>query len=128
MLGPRVERLSTGGLVDRVRRALGRPSAAEADAAARSRWERLAHWVMRRPVLVLVPTLAVLLIAGTPFFRLVQGIPDAFVLPAGLESREAAVALQTDFQPGTTTPDRRPRRRRRLAHVRDRGPGPARLG
>jgi RND superfamily putative drug exporter len=59
---------------------------------------------MRRPVLVLVPTLAILLIAGTPFFRLVQGIPDAFVLPAGLEAREAAVALQDDFQPGTTTP------------------------
>ena len=104
MLGPRVAMLSTGGLVDRVRRALGRPSSAEADAAARSRWERLAHWVMRRPVLVLVPTLAILLIAGLPFFRLVQGIPDAFVLPAGLPSREAAVTLQTDFEPGTTTP------------------------
>src|SRR5262245_55664035 len=104
MLGPRVTMLSTGGLVDRVRRALGRPTAAEADAAARSRWERLAHWVMRRPVLVLVPTLAVLIIAGIPFFRLVQGIPDAFVLPAGLPSREAAVTLQTDFQPGTTSP------------------------
>ena len=104
MLGPRVAMLSTGGLVDRVRRALGRPSAAEADAAARSRWERLAHWVMRRPVLVLVPTLAILFIAGLPFFRLVQGIPDAFVLPAGLPSREAAVTLQTDFEPGTTTP------------------------
>jgi RND superfamily putative drug exporter len=59
---------------------------------------------MRRPVLVLVPTLAILLIAGTPFFRLVQGIPDAFVLPAGLPSREAAVTLQSDFEPGTTTP------------------------
>jgi uncharacterized membrane protein YdfJ with MMPL/SSD domain len=104
MLGPRVAMLSTGGLVDRVRRALGRPSSADADLLARSRWERLAHWVMRRPVLVLVPTLAVLLIAGLPFFRLVQGIPDAFVLPAGLPSREAAVTLQTDFQPGTTTP------------------------
>ena len=104
MLGPRVAMLSTGGVVDRVRRALGRPSAADADAAARSRWERLAHGVMRRPVLVLVPTLAVLLIAGLPFFRLVQGIPDAFVLPPGLGSREAAVTLQTQFEPGTTTP------------------------
>ena len=104
MLGPRVATLSVTGLVDGIRRALGRPSSAAADAAARSRWERLAHWVMRRPVLVLVPTLAVLLIAGLPFFRLVQGIPDAFVLPAGLGSREAAVTLQTDFQPGTTTP------------------------
>ena len=104
MLGPRVATLSVVGLVDRIRSALGRPSSAAADAAARSRWERLAHWVMRRPVLVLVPTLAVLVIAGVPFFRLVQGIPDAFVLPAGLGSREAAVTLQTDFQPGTTTP------------------------
>jgi uncharacterized membrane protein YdfJ with MMPL/SSD domain len=104
MLGPRVAMLSTGGLVDRVRHLLRRPSSAEADLAARSRWERLAHWVMRRPVLVLVPTLAVLLVAGLPFFRLVQGIPDASVLPAGLPSREAAVTLQDDFQPGTTTP------------------------
>ena len=60
--------------------------------------------VMRRPIAVLVPTLAVLLIAGTPFLRLEQGVPGAEIYPAGVESRDAYVALQTEFAPGETTP------------------------
>ncbi|HSL76383.1 MAG TPA: MMPL family transporter, partial [Candidatus Limnocylindrales bacterium] len=104
MLGPRVNALSVAGLRDRVRRALGRPVGAAADAARTSRWERMAHWVMARPIAVLVPTLAFLLIAGTPFLRLSQGIPDASVLPPGIESREASVALSTQFQAGETSP------------------------
>ena len=39
-----------------------------------------------------------------PFLRLEQGIPDAYTLPAGLESREAAVAIQEGFEAGTTAP------------------------
>ena len=31
-------------------------------------------------------------------------MPDASVYPAGLESRDAYVALQTEFPPGETTP------------------------
>ncbi|HEX7347503.1 MAG TPA: MMPL family transporter [Candidatus Limnocylindrales bacterium] len=104
MLGPRVNALSVAGLRDRIRRALGRPVGAAAEAARTSRWERMAHWVMARPIAVLVPTLAFLLIAGTPFLRLSQGIPDASVLPVGIESREASVALSTDFQAGETSP------------------------
>ena len=104
MLGPRVNALSVAGLRDRVRRALGRPVGAAADDARTSRWERMAHWVMARPIAVLVPTLAFLLIAGTPFLRLSQGIPDASVLPPGIESREASVALSTQFQAGETSP------------------------
>ena len=99
MLGPNVDRFSLGGLVRRVR---GRGTVATAP--GHSRWERVAHAVMARPFLFLIPTLAILLAAGTPFLRLQQGIPDAFVLPDGLESREAAVTLQEDFEPGTTTP------------------------
>jgi RND superfamily putative drug exporter len=91
-------------LRDRVRRAFGRPVGAAAEAARASRWERMAHWVMARPIAVLVPTLAFLLIAGTPFLRLSQGIPDASVLPRGIESREASVALSTQFQAGETSP------------------------
>src|SRR5262249_39319766 len=34
------------------------------------RWRRVALWVMNRPVLVLVPTLALLLAMGGPFLRL----------------------------------------------------------
>jgi RND superfamily putative drug exporter len=53
---------------------------------------------------VLVPTLAVLLIAGAPVLRLEQGVPGAEIYPAGVESRDAYVALQTEFAPGETTP------------------------
>ncbi len=59
---------------------------------------------MARPLLVLVPVLALLLAAGTPFLRLQQGIPDASVLPDGLESRDVAVALQNEFRAGETAP------------------------
>ena len=104
MLGPRVNALSVASLRDRIRQALGRPVGPAAEAARTSRWERMAHWVMARPVAVLIPTLAFLLILGTPFLRLAQGIPDASVLPPGIESREASVALSTDFQAGETSP------------------------
>jgi uncharacterized membrane protein YdfJ with MMPL/SSD domain len=104
MLGPRVNALSVAALRDRVRRLLGRPVGDAAEAARTSRWERMAHRVMARPIAVLVPTLAFLLILGTPFLRLNQGIPDASVLPPGIESREASVALSTEFQAGETSP------------------------
>jgi len=104
MLGPRVNSLGTAALRDRVRRMLGRPEGVAADAARESRWEKMAHWVMARPVMVLIPTLLFLLFLGTPFLRLVQGVPDASVLPAGIESREASVALADDFRKGETTP------------------------
>jgi RND superfamily putative drug exporter len=104
MLGPRVNALSVAGLRDRVRRLLGRPTGAAAAAARESRWERMAHRVMARPFMVLIPTLAFLLVLGTPFLRLSQGIPDASVLPPGIESREASVALTRDFRAGETSP------------------------
>jgi RND superfamily putative drug exporter len=104
MLGPRVNSLGVAAFRDRIRRLFGRPTGAAADAARESRWERMAHWVMARPVAVLVPTLALLLILGTPFLRLSQGIPDASILPAGIESREASVALSTQFHAGETSP------------------------
>jgi RND superfamily putative drug exporter len=97
MLGPRVNALSLQAAFGRLRgrRAEARPSA---------RWETVARAVMRRPILVLVPTLAVLLAAGTPFLRLQQGVPGAEIYPPGLESRDAYVALQTEFPRGETTP------------------------
>jgi uncharacterized membrane protein YdfJ with MMPL/SSD domain len=104
MLGPRVNALSVAGLRDVVRRRLGRPVGVAADVARQSRWERMAHAVMGRPFAVLVPTLAFLLVLGTPFLHLDQGIPDASVLPPGIESREASVALSRDFQAGETSP------------------------
>jgi uncharacterized membrane protein YdfJ with MMPL/SSD domain len=97
MLGHRVDALSLQRLFARVRGPRQR-------AASRSRWEVVARAVMRRPFLVLVPTLAVLLAAGAPFLRLQQGVPGAEIYPKGLESRDAYVALQTEFPRGETTP------------------------
>ena len=99
VLGPRVNALSTRGVLRRF--GLGGAAAA---AARESRWERVAHAVMRRPIAVLVPVLAVLFLAGSPFFRLQQGVPDASIFPAGLPSRDAWVSLLNDFRPGETSP------------------------
>ncbi|HYH92359.1 MAG TPA: MMPL family transporter [Candidatus Saccharimonadales bacterium] len=101
MLGHRVNSLSIRGLFGRFRR---NPVSDAMDPARDSRWERVAHGVMRHPIRVLVPTLAVLLIAGTPFLRIEQGVPGAEIYPEGVESRDAYVALQTEFAPGETTP------------------------
>ena len=104
MLGPRVNALSLGGLFDAIRRRLGRPVGDRPPEASNSRWAAVAHAVMARPFAFLIPTLIFLLVAGTPFLRLAQGIPNASTLPAGLESRDAAVALADEFAAGETTP------------------------
>jgi RND superfamily putative drug exporter len=99
ILGHRVNALSLSGLRHRIR-----PLADGVEPTRTARWERLAHGVMRRPFAVLVPTLVILLIAGSPFLQLQQGVPGAEIYPPGVESRDAYVALQTEFAPGETTP------------------------
>ena len=42
--------------------------------------------------------------SASPFLRLEQGVPGAEIYPPGVESRDAYVALQTEFAPGETTP------------------------
>jgi RND superfamily putative drug exporter len=99
MLGHRVNALSLRGLRHRFR-----PVADGVEVARTTRWERVARGVMRHPIAVLVPTLAFLLLLGSPFLRLEQGVPGAEIYPPGVESRDAYVALQTEFAPGETTP------------------------
>ncbi len=99
MLGHRVNALSIRGLRHRFR-----PVSDSVEVARSSRWERVANAVMRRPITVLIPTLAILLIAGIPFLHMEQGVPGAEIYPPGVESRDAYVALQTEFAPGETTP------------------------
>jgi RND superfamily putative drug exporter len=99
MLGHRVNALSVGGLLRRLGLRRDDPGVER-----RSRWEQVAHAVMRRPIAVLVPVLALLLLLGSPFLRLQQGIPDATVNPPGVSSRDAWVALQEEFRAGETTP------------------------
>ncbi len=104
MLGPRVNSLSIAGLLRRLRVGAAGDTPLDEEAIERSRWEHLAKRVMAHPVLVLVPVLALLLVLGSPFLRLEQGVPGADAMPPGLESREAYLALQRDFPAGETTP------------------------
>jgi RND superfamily putative drug exporter len=98
MLGPRVNALSVRSILSRVGVMSDEPT------ARHSRWEQIAHAVMRRPIAVLVPVLVALFIAGSPFFQLKQGVPDASIFPAGLPSRDAWVALMREFRAGETSP------------------------
>ncbi|MFF1681449.1 MMPL family transporter [Streptomyces sp. NPDC058256] len=61
-------------------------------------WGRLAGTVMRRPVLISVPVLAVLLLAAAPLLGVTFGTPDERVLPEDAASRQVSTALQADFE------------------------------
>ena len=60
-------------------------------------WGGLAKWVMRRPVVVLVPTVAFLVIASTPFFNLRLANGNVDMLPSRLEARQGYDRLIADF-------------------------------
>jgi trehalose monomycolate/heme transporter len=91
VLGPRVDALP-------VRRR--RERAAGADGA----WARIAHSVMRRPVVYAVAVVAVLVALGLPFLRVTFGGVDARALPAGTESRVVAETLDRDFTANAASP------------------------
>ncbi len=93
VLGPRVN----AGRVPFLRRG----SAATTGHGA---WARIAHAVMRRPVVVLVVTVAGLLALGLPFLRVEWTSVDYRVLPAGTESRVVSEQVDSDFptQSGST--------------------------
>ena len=72
--------------------------------AAEGSWARLARWVMRHPVGVLIPTLAFLLLLGYPFLHVRFNSPDASILPAELPSRAAFDRLRDAFGEGEFAP------------------------
>lgn len=80
-----------GGRVNALRIPLRR------SAGGRGSWHALATAVMRRPLLVLVPTVAVVLLAGSPFldFRLANA--DTRALPPQAESRRGYDLLVANF-------------------------------
>src|SRR6185437_5136676 len=51
-------------------------------------WHGLATWVMKRPVIVLVPTVGFLVVAGSPFLQLRLANGDVDMLPTRLEARQ----------------------------------------
>ncbi|TMD93425.1 MAG: MMPL family transporter [Chloroflexi bacterium] len=71
---------------------LGRPKPAGTGA-----WHSMALWVMKRPVVVLVPALALLLLAGTPFLQLRLANGDVDQLPPGNQARQGYDTLIRDF-------------------------------
>jgi RND superfamily putative drug exporter len=67
-------------------------------------WARLARRVMRHPVAVLLPTLAVLLVLGSPFLHVRFNAPDSTILPASVPSRAAFDRLANAFGEGEFAP------------------------
>jgi len=94
ILGRRVDALAIG------------PLAASAERAARGSgfWARLAHRVMARPFLFLVPLLAVLVGLGLPFLRVEFGAPDASILPTDVQSRRGFDLLRAHWGEGELSP------------------------
>ena len=90
ILGPRVDRFA-------VRKVAATPGTEGA-------WSRLARRVMRRPVAVLVPTLAFLLLLGSPFLHVRFNAPDASILPPEVPSRAAFDRLRAEFGDGEFAP------------------------
>lgn len=60
-------------------------------------WAGLANWVMKRPIVVLVPTVAFLVIAATPFFSLRMANGSVDMLPSRIEARQGFDRLVADF-------------------------------
>lgn len=60
-------------------------------------WHHIANFVMRHPVRILVPTLIVLVVAGTPFTRLELATPDINVLPPTTEAHQGYELMRREF-------------------------------
>ena len=91
LLGPRVNRLAI--------RRLGSGKVNE-----RGPWARLARAVMRRPLAVALPTLALLITLGTPWLGVRFNAPDGSILPERVPSRQALDALTDAFGEGSFSP------------------------
>jgi len=73
-------------------------------AAPGAGWARIAHGVMRRPVLVVVGVLVVLTAFAAPFLRAEFGGVDERVLPADTSARIVGERLDTGFPGGGEDP------------------------
>ena len=65
--------------------------------ARRGFWSGLANWVMRRPVVVLVPTVLFLVLASLPFLQLRLANGNVDMLPERIEARQGYDRLVADF-------------------------------
>ena len=60
-------------------------------------WHGLATWVMRRPLVVLLPATGFLLLAASPFIQLRLANGDVAMLPAHLEARQGYDQMIANF-------------------------------
>ncbi|MCW7944653.1 hypothetical protein AAW14_21815 [Streptomyces hygroscopicus] len=81
------------GDITPVLRRLGRRSAVPEE----SWWSRLATRISRRPVLVALPAVLVLILLGLPFTHAKFGLTDERVLPADAEAYRTARMIDSDF-------------------------------
>ena len=119
VLGPRVDSLRLprpkilrarlhqtrrpGGVSAHSRSTGGAGAAEHATGAEHGGWSRLAHSVMRRPLVYIGVLVPLLLLAGLPFLRVEFGGVDHRALPTGTESRVVTERLLTDFPGGGST-------------------------
>ena len=76
---------------------IGRIPILAPDPTGRGLWHDIAMAVMRRPILVLVPVVGLILFVGSPFLQLRLATGDVDMLPKHEESRAAYDRLTTDF-------------------------------
>jgi uncharacterized membrane protein YdfJ with MMPL/SSD domain len=60
-------------------------------------WKQMAGWVMKRPLLVLLPTMALILLAASPFLQIRIANGDEHMLPPQAASRQGVDLLASDF-------------------------------
>jgi RND superfamily putative drug exporter len=81
----------------------GRIPIFQPDSSGAGWWHTIATAVMRRPVAVLVPVVAFILLAGSPFLHLRLANNDVTTLPKHEESRAAFDRLVAEFPGGNQT-------------------------
>jgi uncharacterized membrane protein YdfJ with MMPL/SSD domain len=93
-----------GDGVDRLRIPIVGRRSVEASNPEGRFWGAIVHAVLRRPVLSLTLSVALLLAAASPIFGMNVGTSGVSALPDRFESRQGFTALQRDFPGATANP------------------------
>jgi RND superfamily putative drug exporter len=101
VLGPKVDSLSVRPWL---RRLFRRPVTGPTSVPPHGAWYRIAHSVMRRPVIYTVVVVGLLVALALPFLRVQFGGIDVRVLPQEQESRIVAETIDRDFPAGRDGP------------------------
>jgi uncharacterized membrane protein YdfJ with MMPL/SSD domain len=93
LLGNRINALSLQRLLRRNRATSRGRGASESGGF----WYRLSETVMRRPIIIALAVLAILVTLGLPFLRVSFSTPDVKLLPANQDARIVSERLTQDF-------------------------------